>query len=149
MSTVGAAMARWRSRRRPIRENAAQPCEAQREGRASRNETDRLHRTVSIALFAAALSGAATAPDVLGNITMNRISTTNGVPAVVFPHWKHRSRFRCYACHPDIFEMRAGANDINMDALRNGEFCARCHDGRTAWAIGFDTCRECHSLGEM
>ena len=128
---------------------AAQPREPRRGGCAAWYTADRLRWTASITLFAAALSGAATAPDILGNMTMNRISTTNGVPAVVFPHWKHRSRFRCYACHPDIFEMRAGANDINMDALRNGEFCARCHDGRTAWAIGFDTCRECHSLGEM
>jgi len=105
--------------------------------------------TIAVVLVAAALSGAVAVPDVLGNITMNRISTKNGVPAVVFPHWKHRSRFRCYACHPDIFEMQAGANEINMDALRNGEFCGRCHDGVTAWAIGFDTCRECHSVGEM
>ena len=128
---------------------AAQPREPRRGGCAAWYTADRLRWTASITLFAAALSGAATAPDILGNMTMNRISTTNGVPAVVFPHWKHRSRFRCYACHPDIFEMQVGANEINMEAMRNGEFCGRCHDGRTAWAIGFDTCRECHSLGEM
>ena len=102
-----------------------------------------------IALLATALSGAAAATKILGNIKMDLLSTANAVPAVVFPHWKHRSRFRCYACHPDIFEMQAGANHITMDSMRAGEFCGRCHDGTTAWAIGFDTCRVCHSLGEM
>jgi c(7)-type cytochrome triheme protein len=89
-----------------------------------------------------------TATDVLGNIAMDRHSTKNGVPGVVFPHWRHRSRFRCYACHPDVFEMQAGANDIRMDALLEGESCGRCHDGKLAFAIGFDTCRTCHSLVE-
>ncbi|MBW2716273.1 MAG: hypothetical protein JRD03_09360 [Deltaproteobacteria bacterium] len=115
----------------------------------TRNPTDLRRRAALIALLAAALSGAAAAPNVLGNITMDRISTENGISAVVFPHWKHRSRFRCYACHPDIFEMQAGANDINMSALSAGEFCGRCHDGRTAWAISFETCRDCHSLEQM
>ena len=102
-----------------------------------------------IAAFATALSGATAADNVLGDITMNLHSTDNGVPAVVFPHWKHRSRFRCYACHPDIFEMKAGANEITMEGLREGAHCGRCHDGTTAWAIGFNTCRDCHSIGEM
>jgi c(7)-type cytochrome triheme protein len=106
-------------------------------------------RAAVVAFSALLLSGAATAADLLGDITMNRISTKNGVPAVVFPHWKHRARFRCYACHPDVFEMQSGSNQVDMEGLRSGEFCGRCHDGKTAWAIGFDTCRECHSLGEM
>lgn len=66
------------------------------------------------------------------------------VPPAMFPHWFHRVRFTCAACHPGTFEMRAGANPINMDALRSGEFCAKCHDGRTAWYVGFETCRRCH-----
>ena len=107
------------------------------------------HRAAAIAFLALFLAGAASGSGLLGDITMNRISTANGVPAVVFPHWKHRSRFRCYACHPAVFEMQAGSTEINMEALRGGEFCGRCHDGKTAWAIGFDTCRECHSTGEM
>lgn len=66
------------------------------------------------------------------------------VPPATFPHWFHRARFRCSACHPDVFEMRAGANDITMDALRGGEYCARCHDGKVAFESGFDTCMRCH-----
>jgi c(7)-type cytochrome triheme protein len=104
-----------------------------------------------VALLSAswAVTALATSPiDILGNVTMNRRSTNNGVPAVVFPHWKHRSRFRCYACHPEVFEMQSGANDVTMSALQAGEFCGRCHDGKEAFPIGFDTCRDCHSLIE-
>jgi len=82
----------------------------------------------------------------LGDIVMDRASTANEIPAVVFPHWKHRTRFRCYACHPDSFAMKSGANAISMDDLRAGRYCGRCHDGRTAFPVAFETCRTCHSL---
>jgi len=88
-------------------------------------------------------------PEPIGNIHLDRTSTTNNVPAVIFPHWKHRIRFRCLACHPDVFEMKAETTDISMDALRAGELCARCHNGKTAFAVGFDTCRTCHSGSEQ
>ena len=143
-------MARWRSPRIATGSKATFAAETRRGDRpCARNPADRRLRAALIALLAAVLSGATAAPNVLGNITMDRISTANGIAAVVFPHWKHRSRFRCYACHPDIFEMRAGANAIDMAALSAGEFCGRCHDGRTAWAISFETCRNCHSLEQM
>ena len=96
-------------------------------------------------VLAGLFSGATALAGVLGDVSMDRASTKNGIPGVVFPHWKHRSRFRCYACHPDIFQMQAGTNEIDMDGLRSGEFCGRCHDGQIAFAIGFDTCRNCHS----
>jgi len=70
-----------------------------------------------------------------------------GVAATVFPHWVHRIRYKCYACHPALFEMKAGANPITMDAMSAGKFCGACHDGKTAWGIGFDTCNRCH-VGE-
>ena len=95
-----------------------------------------------------ALTAAAAANLVLGDVLMDRSSTANGIPAVVFPHWKHRSVFRCYACHPDVFEMRAGANDVTMDSMGRGEFCGQCHDGQVAFAVSFDTCRTCHSSVE-
>lgn len=99
---------------------------------------------ILIAAAVATCSGVALGFE-LGDIVMDRHATSSGVPAVVFPHWRHRARFRCYACHPQVFEMKAGANDISMDALRNREFCGKCHDGHTSFAIGFDTCRTCHS----
>jgi c(7)-type cytochrome triheme protein len=103
----------------------------------------------AIALFLAfAVTLVATAPvgqEHLGDIVLDRTSTSNGLPAVVFPHWKHRIRFRCYTCHPDEFAMERGANEITMDAIRTGGYCGRCHDGNVAFPVAFETCRECHS----
>ena len=93
-----------------------------------------------------AAAGGAVAYD-LGDILMDRASSTQGVPAVVFPHWAHRARFRCYTCHPGIFEMEKGANDISMDDLRGKKFCGHCHNGVDAFDVGFETCRRCHSAG--
>ena len=66
-----------------------------------------------------------------------------GVKPVLFPHWFHRIRFKCKVCHEDIFILRRGANDINMNAIINGEFCGKCHNGQIAWEPVF--CDRCHS----
>lgn len=81
----------------------------------------------------------------LGDIEMDRRSSANGLPPVVFPHWAHRVRYRCYACHPHPFGMSAGSNVFSLADIRAGRFCGECHDGRTAFAVEFDTCRTCHS----
>lgn len=103
-----------------------------------------------VALALGALLGAAlplsSGGQVLGDIVLDRIASRSNEAPVVFPHWKHRVRFKCYACHPDPFEMRAGANEITMDKLRAGQYCARCHDGSVAFPVAFETCRTCHSL---
>jgi c(7)-type cytochrome triheme protein len=78
-------------------------------------------------------------------VAIDGIRPANYQPAVVFRHWKHRMHFRCSACHPGIFEMRAGANEITMDALLTGESCGRCHDGLRAFGVAFETCTDCHS----
>ena len=78
-----------------------------------------------------------------GDITLNREASKAGMPPVVFPHWFHRIRFKCKVCHPAIFKMRAGANDINMIKIIRGEFCGKCHNGRIAWPPLF--CDRCHS----
>ncbi|MEK6599543.1 MAG: c(7)-type cytochrome triheme domain-containing protein [Deltaproteobacteria bacterium] len=65
------------------------------------------------------------------------------VRPVLFPHWLHRIRFRCRVCHEDIFILRRGDNDINMDAIMNGQFCGKCHNGIIAWEPMF--CERCHS----
>ena len=66
-----------------------------------------------------------------------------GVKPVVFPHWFHRIRFKCKVCHEDIFIIKKGANDINMTAIMNGEFCGKCHNGLIAWEPLY--CERCHS----
>jgi c(7)-type cytochrome triheme protein len=66
------------------------------------------------------------------------------MPPALFPHWVHRIRFRCYVCHESIFTMKAGANDVSMDVIGQGKFCGACHDGKTAFAVAFETCGRCH-----
>lgn len=79
-----------------------------------------------------------------GDILFKREGEPGGTPPAVFPHWAHRIRFRCYVCHPSIFEMKAGATKITMDAIREGKLCGTCHNGKIAWEVSFDTCNRCH-----
>ncbi|MFQ5901512.1 MAG: c(7)-type cytochrome triheme domain-containing protein [Thermodesulfobacteriota bacterium] len=65
------------------------------------------------------------------------------VDRVQFPHWFHRIRFRCKACHEIIFEMKKGANNINMSGIINGKWCGKCHNGQIAFAPV--ECKRCHS----
>ena len=67
-----------------------------------------------------------------------------GVPPAVFPHYVHRIQFRCYVCHDAIFQMKAGADDVDMDAIQAGRFCGTCHNGERAFQPSFDTCPRCH-----
>ena len=65
-------------------------------------------------------------------------------PSATFPHWIHRTQFKCYVCHDGIFEMRAGSAPVTMDAIGQGKYCGACHDGKTAFAVAFETCTRCH-----
>ncbi len=87
---------------------------------------------------------AASALAVEGDVVFKRQEGAPGTPPATFPHWVHRIRYKCYACHPAVFEMKAGANAITMDAIREGKFCGACHNGKIAWEVGFDTCNRCH-----
>jgi c(7)-type cytochrome triheme protein len=62
----------------------------------------------------------------------------------VFPHWLHRTRYRCDSCHPRLFEMKLGASEISMDLIRKGESCGACHNGQQAFAVSFTNCARCH-----
>jgi len=83
----------------------------------------------------------------LGDITFQReqgdASTQSTAPAV-FPHWKHRIHYKCYACHNAIFQMKAGTAKITMQEISDGKYCGACHNGKQAWAVSFDTCNNCH-----
>jgi c(7)-type cytochrome triheme protein len=67
-----------------------------------------------------------------------------GVPGfeVIFPHEAHTYWLRCENCHPEIFEMQAGANPISMAKIFAGEYCGRCH-GKVAFAPQTG-CPRCH-----
>ena len=68
--------------------------------------------------------GAALAAAAEGDVVFKREGGEGGIAPTVFPHWVHRIRYKCYACHPTIFEMRAGANKVSMDAIQEGKFWA-------------------------
>lgn len=99
-------------------------------------------RIVGAILLAGLLASAALAVE--GDVVLSRKGGTGGVPLAVFPHWFHRIRYKCYACHDAIFKMKQGADDVTMDAITAGKFCGACHDGKTAWGVTFETCNRCH-----
>ena len=79
-----------------------------------------------------------------GDIVMNNYSDDGGIRPVIFPHWFHRIRYRCKICHSDLgFKLQAGASEINMLKIINGEFCGACHNGEVAWSI--ENCEICHT----
>ncbi len=80
-----------------------------------------------------------------GDVVFRREGGEGGVSVAVFPHWIHRIRYKCYACHPALFEMKAGANKVTMDAMQEGKFCGACHNGKNAWSVTFETCSRCHT----
>ncbi|MBI1821407.1 MAG: hypothetical protein HY036_03910 [Nitrospirae bacterium] len=104
-----------------------------------------LFLAVSASIFSIAglLSTATTSKAEYGDITLNHYAEKAGMPPVVFPHWFHRIRFKCKVCHPNIFEMKQGANDITMVKIVKGNFCGKCHNGRIAWPPIY--CDRCHS----
>ncbi len=76
------------------------------------------------------------------DMVLNSKAEKRGMPPVIFPHWIHRLEFKCKVCHPAIFEMRSGSNDIDMKKIIDGQFCGKCHNGTTAWKPV--ECARCH-----
>lgn len=63
-------------------------------------------------------------------------------PPSRFAHWVHRIRYRCSACHTDLFALEAGADTLTMARLGRGEGCGACHDAKQAF--GLTACNRCH-----
>lgn len=79
-----------------------------------------------------------------GDVVLNHNAEKQGMRPAVFPHWFHRTRFRCKVCHFELgFKMRAGSNDIKMNDILDGKFCGMCHNNEIAW--GPENCDMCHS----
>lgn len=72
--------------------------------------------------------------------------SVESMPASVFPHWIHRVRYRCDACHTRLFEMELGKTDISMDMMREGQSCGTCHDGERAFNVSIQSCNRCHAV---
>lgn len=78
------------------------------------------------------------------DVVLNRLADKNDIRPVIFPHWFHRIRFRCKVCHGELgFIMRAGANEMDMGKIIDGQYCGACHNDNIAW--GVENCDLCHS----
>ncbi len=108
-----------------------------------------MRRRAAVALFLAIvvmISGRSVV-GALGDLVFERRAGpqgSEGILPAVFPHWIHRARFRCYVCHPAIFEMQLGSSEITMAKIREGQYCGKCHNGRIAFNVEFQTCGRCH-----
>jgi c(7)-type cytochrome triheme protein len=78
----------------------------------------------------------------LGDIIYSHPGGTDRIAPAYFPHWVHRIRYKCYACHDELFPMRRGSNPT-MAAMAKGESCGACHNGKAAF--GVDMCHRCHA----
>lgn len=104
----------------------------------------RLGMLLGLTLLLSFLFTADHASAYFGDMILNNKAEKRGMPPVVFPHWYHRAEFKCKVCHPAIFEMRSGANDIDMKKIViDGLFCGKCHNGTISWKP--IECARCHS----
>ena len=89
-----------------------------------------IRRPVAMAgLFASLLALAGISSAEYADVVLNKRSDDEGVRPVIFSHWFHRIRYQCRVCHGELgFEMKAGANDVTMQEITDGEFCGACHD---------------------
>lgn len=79
-----------------------------------------------------------------GDVVMNQYSDAAGMRPVVFPHWFHRVRYSCRACHGDLgIKFKAGGNGITMLKIIDGQYCGACHNGSVAWSV--EQCELCHT----
>ena len=64
------------------------------------------------------------------------------LPIVRFPHREHTLMLDCSNCHEALFKSKAGANDITMMRILQGEQCGQCHG---AVAFPLTECLRCHN----
>lgn len=98
-------------------------------------------RFVLVVILGLAIWGPTAWGTPLGDIVYSRHGGAEQLAPAYFPHWVHRIRYKCYACHDDLFAMRRGPNPT-MAAMAKGESCGACHNGKLAF--GVDTCQRCH-----
>lgn len=86
-----------------------------------------------------------------GDVQLTRSKSSDVSPKeialAIFPHLPHRVLFRCYACHNQLFPIKAeDLKPITMQDITAGKSCGVCHNGKTAFG-GDDlgTCTRCHS----
>ena len=72
-------------------------------------------------------------------ILLNR---NGGTPMVRFPHRAHTLWLDCSNCHDRLFLPKAGANNLSMFKILQGEQCGVCHG---AVAFPLTECSRCHN----
>jgi len=73
------------------------------------------------------------------DILMDRYGS---LPPVRFPHREHSLWLDCSNCHEALFKSKAGANNITMMRILQGEQCGQCHG---AVAFPLTECQRCHN----
>jgi len=96
---------------------------------------------VALVLCFLALGGRCGWGGTLGDIEYSRPGGPQNISLAYFPHWVHRIKYKCYACHDALFPMSRGPNPT-MAAMAQGKSCGACHNGKVAF--GADMCQRCH-----
>ncbi len=96
---------------------------------------------LSLVVLCVSLVAAPGSATTLGDIIYSRKAGPGDWAPAYFPHWVHRIKYKCYACHDTLFPMRRGGNPT-MAGMSTGASCGACHNGKTAF--GLDTCQRCH-----
>jgi c(7)-type cytochrome triheme protein len=94
------------------------------------------------------LPSPAATPVLQDDVVLARAADSTQAGAATFPpsrfaHWVHRIRYRCSACHVDLFALQAGADTLTMAEMGAGGGCGACHDGSEAFAL--TDCNRCHT----
>ena len=66
---------------------------------------------------------------------------------VTFSHEFHTEKqgLKCNECHPKLFKMKKGGDDMTMAAMKEGKFCGACHNGKKAFSVADEAnCAKCH-----
>jgi len=82
-------------------------------------------------------------PDIVFPRDSTAAASAGALPPSVFPHWVHRIRYACTACHPTLFPMEVGATKLTMAAMERGDQCGACHK-RGQGAFALLECGRCH-----
>lgn len=70
-----------------------------------------------------------------------------GAGKVVFSHENHTEKLamKCNECHPSLFKMKKGGDEITMAGMGEGKNCGACHNGEKAFDVkSEDSCPKCH-----
>ena len=66
-------------------------------------------------------------------------------PPAFFPHFEHRLRYRCKACHEEPFALDGRSAVLTQEEAHGSGTCGSCHNGRDAFAAGLGSCERCHA----